>query len=82
MLPFMKSVGEIMAVIEDPAEADKTVFRFAAPISGTEHPRDVWRPGSTITSSAASPLNDSIYAEPIIKPVPQAFDRSRWPNLY
>ncbi|GIU57485.1 hypothetical protein NicSoilC12_32340 [Arthrobacter sp. NicSoilC12] len=77
-----KSVGEIMAVIEDPAAAGKTAFRFAAPISSTEHPKDVWRPGSTTTSGAASPLNDSMYADPVISPAPRAFDRSLWPHLY
>jgi hypothetical protein len=56
--------------------------RLAVPITGTGHPPDIWRPGSTTTSSAASPLNDSIYPDPVINPAPRAFDRSRWPTLY
>jgi hypothetical protein len=70
-----------MAANENPAAAGETVFRFGAPIVGTEHPKDVWRPGATATAGSRSLLHDDFYADPVIRPAVEPFNRSGWPGL-
>lgn len=58
-----------MAVSGDPAaEPSGTVRHFGAPIVGTEHPKDVWRPGGMTTFGSRSLLHDGVYEDLVIRP--------------
>jgi hypothetical protein len=70
-------VGETLA-----EKAEGTVFRFAAPIVGTEDPKEVWDPGRMIANGFHVPWPREVYADPVIEPVPLPFDRDSWPDLY
>ncbi|MFF2244284.1 hypothetical protein ACFVTM_08915 [Arthrobacter sp. NPDC058130] len=60
----------------------ETVFRFAAPIVGTEDPREVWEPGRMTTKGCHSLWPPEIYPDPVIEAVQPPFDRGSWPDLY
>lgn len=59
-----------------------TVFRFAAPIKGTENPAETWLPGRMDSHASMSMWPRGVYSDPVIIAVPEPYDRSIWPCIF
>jgi hypothetical protein len=76
------SVGDAVEADYEYAEPGETVFRFAAPITGTEDPAETWLPGRMDTRGSASLWPTGIYLDPVIAPVPEPLDWCVWPCCF
>jgi hypothetical protein len=51
-------------------------------VQGTEDPAETWQPRRMAGHGTWSMWPKGVYADPVIEPVQEPFNRGLWPNLY